>query len=100
MAYAAPYHLTRQAVSADTHSIPAFGPNPVGRVLRVALPPTSRILKIVDISGRTVKCYPTGGSPRLYAVDIEAAGLPPGVYLARLETAAGTSEHKFVVTRP
>jgi hypothetical protein len=32
-------------------------------------------------------------------VDIEAAKLPPGVYLARFETAAGTTERKFVVAR-
>ena len=74
----------------------AVCPNPVGRFLRVALPPASRYLKIIDIAGRTVKCYPTGGSPRQYAIDTEAAGLAPGVYLAELETATGASRHRFV----
>jgi hypothetical protein len=77
----------------------AVWPNPVERFLRVALPPASRYLKIIDIAGRTVKCYPTGGSPRQYTVDTEAAGLAPGVYLAELETATGASRHKFVKTQ-
>lgn len=96
VAYAVPRPPTRQPLSAETYPLSAFCSNPVGRVLRVALPPASRNLKIIDISGRTVKCYPTGGNPRQYAVDIEAAGLAPGVYLAELETATGTFRHKFV----
>ena len=75
-------------------------PNPTSRVLYLATPSACRRLEIIDIAGRAVKCYPVGDNPRQYAVDIEAAGLAPGVYLARFETAAGTSQHKFVVARP
>ena len=91
----------------------AIFPNPVGRVLRVALPPASRYLKIIDIAGRTVECYPTGRglSPHCptgafaangdcpqsgYAIDVLTAGLAPGVYLAEIETATGAFRHKFV----
>jgi hypothetical protein len=31
---------------------------------------------------------------------VAGIGLAPGIYLARFETAAGTSVHKFVVARP
>jgi hypothetical protein len=81
-------------------SLPMVFPSPTSRLLYIAVPPASGRLEIIDISGRAVECYSTGGSPRLYAVDIKAAGLRPGVYLARLETAAGTSQHKFVFARP
>jgi hypothetical protein len=80
--------------------LPSVFPNPASRVLHIAAPADCRQLEIIDITGRTVKCYPAGGSPRPFVVDIAAAKLPPGVYLARIETAAGTSEHKFVVARP
>ncbi len=98
VAYAAPGGPPPNPSSPAPRPSLAVWPNPVGRVLRVALPPATRYLKIIDITGRTVKCYPTGGSPRQYTVDTEAAGLAPGVYLAELETATGASRHKFVVT--
>jgi len=98
VAYAAPRGpLTSRSLLAPRPSL-AVWPNPVSRVLRVALPPATRYVKIIDIAGRTVKCYPTGGDPRQYTVDTEAAGLAPGVYLAEFETATGASRHKFVVT--
>jgi hypothetical protein len=89
-------------------SLPMVFPNPASRVLHVVVPPECRRLKIIDISGRAVKCYafagglsPHGDRPQSrYAIDVTSAGLVPGVYLARFETAAGTSEHKFVVARP
>jgi len=108
VAYVARYRVARQPVSADTCSLPVFGSNPVNRVLRLALPPATRCLKIIDICGRTVKCYPTGAglspdrsSPQgRYTIDVLDAGLRPGVYLVRFETAAGASQFKFVVARP
>jgi hypothetical protein len=57
-------------------------------------------LEIIDITGRAVKCYPTGGNSRPFAVGIEAARLVPGVYLARFESAAGPAERKFVIAQP
>jgi hypothetical protein len=87
------------ALSLQPSALPEVFPNPASRVLHIAAPPGCRRLEIIDIAGRAVKCYPTGRSPRPYAVDIEAAKLPPGVYLARFETAAGTTERKFVVAR-
>ena len=98
VAYATARHPIRQPLTADTYPVSTFLSNPVGRVLHVTLPAGSRNLKIIDIAGRTVKCYPTGGNPRQYTVDTEAAGLAPGVYLAEFETATGASRHKFVVT--
>jgi hypothetical protein len=89
---------------------PSFAvfPNPASRVLHIAAPPGCRRLAIIDIAGRAVKCYPFGRGPSpegdcpqsRYTIDLAGIGLAPGVYLARLETAAGTSEHKFVVARP
>jgi hypothetical protein len=91
----------------------AVFPSPANRVLNIVAPPDCRQLEIIDISGRTVKCYRFGtgqsaldcGStaaafPDRYTIDLRNAGLGPGVYLARFETASGTSEHKFVVARP
>jgi len=82
-------------------------------MLPVRNAPACRKLEIIDITGRLVKCYPFGteqsaldcGSgaaafPDRYAIDLKSAGLRPGVYVARAETAAGTSRRKFVVTRP
>jgi hypothetical protein len=88
-------------------ALSAVFPNPASRVLHIAAPPDCRRLEIIDIAGRTVECYtfvgglsPHGDCPQSrYATDIASAGLTPGVYLARFETAAGTSEHKFVVAR-
>jgi hypothetical protein len=77
----------------------AVWPNPVGRLLFVALPPESRYLKIIDIAGRTVECYPFGEGRNGLTIDVGGAGLGPGVYLARFETATGTSQLKFVVAR-
>ena len=85
----------------------AVFPNPASRVLHIAAPADCRRLEIIDIAGRAIKCYAfgRGRSPHWdypqsrYAIDIKSAGLAPGVYLARFETAAGTSEHKFVVAR-
>jgi hypothetical protein len=87
--------------------LPAVFPNPASRVLHIAVPRDCRRLEIIDIAGRAVKCYalagglaPHGDCPQSrYAIDVASAGLVPGVYLARFETAAGTSEHKFVVAR-
>jgi hypothetical protein len=87
---------------------PKVFPNPASRVLHVAIPPECRRLKIIDISGRAVKCYAFSGGQHphgdclqgRHTIDVTSAGLVPGVYLARFETAAGTSEHKFVVARP
>ena len=78
---------------------PALFPNPVGRVLRVALPPASGYLKFIDIAGRAVKCYPFGDGRTRLVIDVAGAGLGPGVYLARFETLTGTSQLKFVVAR-
>ncbi len=88
---------------------PSFAvfPNPAGRVLHIVAPPGYRRLEIIDISGRVVKCYSfqtqdiarfRRGTGIVSQVPVD--GLAPGVYLARLETATGTSEHKFVVARP
>ena len=77
VAYTAPHSPVRRPVYADTFSLPVFGPNPVRRLLSVALPPVSRDLKIIDISGRTVKCYPTGGNPRQYTIDLGRPDSPP-----------------------
>jgi hypothetical protein len=89
-------------------SFPSVFPNPANRVLHVALPPATRYLKIIDIAGRAVECYrfgrglsPNGDCTQgSCAIDVMSAGLEPGVYLARFETATGTSQLKFVVARP
>jgi hypothetical protein len=87
----------------------AVFPNPASRVLQVAAPPGCRRLEIIDIAGRTVKCYPlrrdvtetSDVSDRVPSrVQISMADIAPGVYLVRFETATGTTEHKFVVARP
>ena len=89
-------------------SLPRVFPNPAGRVLHVVTPPGYRRLEIIDISGRVVKCYPLRRdmievpdiSDRVPSLrQIPVADLTPGVYVARLVTATGTSEHKFVVAR-
>ncbi len=108
VAYAVPRTPLPQPPALSPYPLSAVRPNPVGRILRIALPPQTRILKIIDIAGRTVECYPFGRglspdgdcaqSP--YSIDVLSAGLGPGVYLARFETATGTSEQKFVVARP
>lgn len=92
---------------------PTVFPSPTNRVLYIAAPPACRRLEIIDIAGRAVECYPFGGVlpplecgsgaaafPNRYKVDLEGAGLRPGVYLVRLETATGTTQQKFVVARP
>ena len=81
-------------------ALAAVFPDPAARVLYITPPPACSRLEIIDITGRAVECYPTGGNSRPFAVDIEAAGLVPGVYLARFETAAGTAERKFVIAQP
>jgi hypothetical protein len=98
VSYTAPRTGTVSPSSFILHpsTFPRVFPNPIGRVLNITLPPGSRSLKIIDIAGRTVKCYPTGGNQRQCAVDAQAAGLAPGVYLAEIETATGTIRHKFV----
>jgi hypothetical protein len=90
------------------HSSLGIFPNPTTRVLSISAPDDCRRLEIIDIAGRTVKCYqfagalhPHGDCPRSRkAIDVTSAGLVPGIYLARIETAAGTSQHKFVIARP
>jgi len=83
-------------------------PNPSSHVLYIVPPSGCRRLEIIDIAGRAVECYPlrrdmteisdiSGRVPS--SMQIGVADLTPGVYLARFETAAGTSQHKFVVTR-
>jgi hypothetical protein len=93
-------------------SLPIVFPNPASRVLHITLPPACLKLEIIDITGRAVKCYTFGREqpaldcggraaafPDRYAIDLKNAGLRPGVYVARAETAAGTSRRKFVVAR-
>lgn len=78
-------------------------PNPVSRVLNIVSPPGSRRLEIIDITGRAVECYAFAGQASArsrHTIDVAGIGLAPGIYLARFETAAGTSVHKFVVARP
>jgi len=107
VAYAAPgASVTGPSPLAPRPSLTVF-PNPTSRVLYIATPPASGRLEIIDISGRAVKCYPlpTRDMTRFrrgirIVSQVPVSGLVPGVYLARFETAAGTSEHKFVVTRP
>jgi len=93
--------LPRPSPPAPHPSLVIF-PNPTNRVLHITLPPASGCVKIIDIAGRAVKCYPfpgglhpDGDCPR----SIDVAGLEPGVYFARLENEAGTSQLKFVVAR-
>ena len=77
-------------------------PNPASRLLHITAPPDCRRLEIIDITGRAVKCYAFGRemSPQnRYTIDVAGVGLVPGGYLARFETAAGASEHMFVVAR-
>ena len=83
-------------------------PNPASRVLHIVAPQDCRRLEIIDIAGRAVKCYPlrrdmtemSDMSDRVPSrMQFSVADLVPGVYLARFETAAGTSQHKFVVAR-
>jgi hypothetical protein len=94
-------------------SLPSVFPNPANRVLYVMPPPECRRVEIVDIAGRAVECYPIGAGqpspdcggtaralPNRFRIDLENAGLGPGVYLARFETAAGAAQRKFVVARP
>ncbi len=87
----------------------AISPNPASRVLHIVAPWDCRRLEIIDITGRAVKCYPLRSdmtemsdiSDRVPSrMQFSVAGLVPGVYLARFETAAGTREHKFVIARP
>ncbi len=107
VAYAAPdASLASPSSLAPRPSLAAF-PNPASRVLYIAAAPASGRLEIIDISGRVVKCYSAQTrditqSRRGIGIvsQVPVASLAPGVYLARLETAAGTSEHKFVVARP
>ncbi|HTW90782.1 MAG TPA: M14 family zinc carboxypeptidase [bacterium] len=94
-------------------SLACVYPSPARQVLYVTLPPACRRLEIIDITGRLVKCYPFGteqtaldyGSkaaayPSRFRVDLKNIGLRPGIYMARLETATGTWQRKFVVARP
>jgi hypothetical protein len=81
----------------------AVFPNPASRVLHIAAPRDCRRLEIIDIAGRTVECYAFEremSAQSRHTIDVAGTGLAPGVYLARFETAAGTSQHKFVVARP
>lgn len=90
----------------------ALFPNPASGVLHVLAPLARSRLEIIDIAGRMVKCYPFGGglfplnrssgtavSASRYRIDLEGAGLTPGVYLVRLESATGTTQQKLVVAR-
>jgi hypothetical protein len=93
---------TRPTFHIPHSTFPAISPNPASRVLHIAAPRDCRRLEIIDIAGRTVKCYAFGREtfPQdRYTIDVVGARLVPGVYLARFETAAGTSEHRFVVVR-
>jgi len=100
------------ALRVEPSASPAVFPNPASGVLHVTAPPACTRLEIIDITGRTIECYPFGGglspldcgsgaaaSPNRYKIDLESAGLAPGVYLVRLEAATGTTQQKFVVTR-
>jgi N-acetylneuraminic acid mutarotase len=78
----------------------AIRPNPVGRVLSIALPPRARRLKIVDITGRTVECFPTDQGQGPVEIDLESRGIAPGVYVAVVETPGGMVAARFVVTGP
>jgi len=80
-------------------SLPTVFPNPTSRVLHVTAPSQWCHLEIIDIAGRAVKCYPFGEGRTGLTIDVAAAGLGPGVYLARFETTAGARQLKFVVAR-
>ncbi len=73
-------------------------PNPASRFLYVSLPPACRRLEIIDITGRPLKCYARGAMELTFS-QIPVAGLAPGVYVVRVETAAGASQRKFIVNR-
>jgi hypothetical protein len=90
---------TRQPALSALDSSPELllWPVPARSWLNLVAPAHCGCLKILDISGRAVESYPlAGGRSRLR---IGLAGLVPGVYVARLETATGASNRRFIVTR-
>jgi len=106
VAFARPWTPDPGLVLAGLVSAPTVRPSPGAATIHFLAPPGSLNLKIIDIAGRTVECYTlerqpsASGGPFERCIDVNAAGLASGVYVALFQTRAGTSQHKFVVARP
>lgn len=61
--------------------------------MRVQLPAPGARLTLLDATGREVRQLVAPGA----SVDVELAGLAPGVYVVRATTAAGVSTRRLVV---
>ena len=94
-----------QPAPAETALALRVFPNPTAgqATLRYALPEAGRFrLALYDVLGREVAALAEGdgaAGPDEAALDARALGLAPGLYLARLETAAGAVTTQVTVAR-
>ncbi len=76
----------------------AAHPNPFATAVTFTLPAEARVLELTDASGRRVRAWRAGGARTVTwdGADQAGAPAPPGVYFARLTTAAGTDVRRLV----
>lgn len=79
----------------EQYNYPELYPNPASSAVNISLPENVRMLRLRDVSGRTVKEIHLQDAAML----LETSSLPDGIYQLEMQLASGELLRKKLVVR-